>query len=114
MSDLVGLALKFLNRNACLDVHRQPNIMSGTLARFKILNFCGLLRSFAIAPCHGSNASGRARRLEARAHDHRENKFVPPIDIRQAVKVFEIHQNLLARFDVRDPLSENIGPFLFQ
>ena len=65
-----------------------------------------------VAPADRPDAVGAARRVEARADDHREDELVPAVRVGERVEVLDVDVDLLARLDVGDRLREDVRPLL--
>ena len=70
-----------------------------------------LFQRFVFAKTYGQCCSqGNALRIEERADDHREGKFVRAIGVLQRVEIFHVHVDPFSRLDVGDALGEDVGP----
>src|ERR1022692_208780 len=111
MRHVVSRATKLFDGHTGVHFPLQRNVVSAPLAGFHVLNFGFLTGSAGVSAGRRADAVGHARRIESRADDHRENKFIPAVHIFERVKVFDRHVNLLARLDVRGGVRENVWSF---
>src|SRR3954467_11023191 len=81
---------------------------SAPISRAQIFDFGLLTRRPVGATRRRANPGSRVRRIETRTDDHRKNKFVPAIDIRQGMEVINFHINLTARLDIGDGLCKDV------
>src|SRR3954470_10821973 len=108
----MSAASDLLDSNPRVDFDFERDVMPATLVWPQILDFGALARRPAGAARHRANPFGRARRIIARADDHRKNELIPAIYVGQGVIVFDLHVDLFARLNVGDRLCEDVWPFL--
>src|SRR5262245_14396758 len=98
--------------HAGVNIQSQPNVVPASLVGREITHDGLLARNIHNVACHRSHTTSRARRLEARSDDHREDELVPAVSVGERVEILDGHVDGPARLDVGNGLREDIWPFL--